>query len=470
MFLCILGSAVLAVCGVFAQAASLRAAESEVYRILSARLSSVNAAGGGAMTARYGLVCMDSSQDGADVFDRLSEGIDGIRDASISFEMPLLEPSSLAEAICDHMRYRLPVILASQAMARIRSIADGLGSVGSVSGSSAESGVQKESGELIRDWLMSFDFSEFLKSGDESSPDTSDESVEEPEGDALEGLRSDIRAFLMDKILGEDLLRILQDVRSSLARLEREDGITGDGAFRFPDLFDPSAVSGFLSGMDDWFRLDADPLYRKCGLVEFIMGSCGRCMPESKSATGYEDGFGGRDLMAISAAEGPDVERIITGTDDPEAAAGWIYAAVLGIRFAVRAVSNISDPTRFGRAKTAAAAVAGVVTLISGGTVILPTEPLAVVIASAWSLAEAFGECDRLKSGEGVELCPGISAVTLIYNDYLRLFLYLVPDILMMERLSGTMARSVPGEFYRAATATACYGGRSYSLSVRCPS
>ncbi len=142
--------------------------------------------------------------------------------------------------------------------------------------------------------------------------------------------------------------------------------------------------------------------------------------------------------------EGPDVERVITGAEDARQAGNRVYITLLGLRFGVRAVVNFTI-LRFQRARTAAAAISGVVALISGGSVVLPEAPLAAAIVAVWSLLEAFGEADRLKEGEGVPLCPGLDAVVLDYGDYLRLMLYLIPEEVLFERLYSVMSTHAPG-------------------------
>jgi hypothetical protein len=232
-----------------------------------------------------------------------------------------------------------------------------------------------------------------------------------------------------------------------------------------PDFLDPSSVSAFIADLDDWLEVDADPLYRKCAHVEYVMGVCSRSLPEQNpSSCSYAKGLEDRDFSLLFPTEGPDVERIIMGVEDARQAENRVYATLLGIRFGVRAVINFTDPVRFQRAKTAAAAIAGVVALISGGSVVLPEAPLAAAIVAVWSLGEAFGEADKLVEGKGVPLCPGLDAIVLDYGDYLRMMLYLLPEDTFFKRLYSVMSSHVPGQWYRRVEVAG--GNRSRTLRL----
>ena len=459
LFLCIAGTAALTICGIFAQGARIRMAEAALHRALSSEVTSTLGRPN-PMRDRYGLLCMDGDDVRSPVYDRLADPVAVHLPAHKTFEDPLSSSGILAEAVGEYMRYRLPTVLVAQAVSRVRSIADELRQDGGDSGLPEVQGGTKgepDIGSVFADWLAGFDFTAYL--GETDTPPTS----EEPEEDSdtwLEDLRVRIRAFLVDRILGEELLSELRNIRDCL----RKAADTGSG-FDLPDFLDPSSISAYLTDLDDWLDVDADPLYRKCAHVEYVMGVCSRALPEQNpSSCSYATGLDGIHFSSLSSVEGPDVERVITGVEDGQKAENRVYASLLGLRFGVRAVVNFTDSARFQRAKTAAAAISGVVALISGGSGVLPEAPLAVAIVSVWSLVEAFDETDRLKAGEGVALCPGLDAVVLDYADYLRLMLYLVPEETFLLRLYGVLSSHVPGSWTRRVEAAG--GIRSHNIRV----
>ncbi len=456
LFLCIAGTAALTVCGILAQGARIRLAEATLYRALASEVSATLGSSN-PMRERFGVLCVNGDDCLSPVYARLASPVDGHVSAQKMFDDPLSAPRILAEAVGEYMRYRLPAVLVTQAVARIRSIAEELRQE---NGSGMPSALQGETdstpdiGNMLADWLGTFDFTVYL-GDDEPDPPPMAEEDGEDSNSWLEDLRAQIRAFLVDRILGEELLSELRNIRDCLRRAAD----TGTG-MDLPNVLDLSSISTFLTGMDDWLDVDADPLYRKCAHVEYVMGVLSRSLPEREpSSCSYAKGLEGRDFTLLAVTEGPDVERVITGAEDARQAGNRVYITLLGLRFGVRAVVNFTDSARFQRARTAAAAISGVVALISGGSGVLPEAPLAAAIVAVWSLLEAFGEADHLKEGEGVPLCPGLDAVVLDYGDYLRLMLYLIPEEVLFERLYSVMSTHAPGNWCRRVTAT---GGMYY--------
>ena len=300
LFICILSSAVLAFCCIFAQAANYRMVEAEIYRALSSQINAMFTSGGGAMRARYGLTCLQPIQGDMNVYAQLTKRLKNVDPPEINFYEPVTDPDHLALAIREYMGYRLPVILASQTVSRIQDIGR---AITDPEPADADFGLDGWSADLLAEtfsnWLMSFDFSEYLEPGPAASDDG--EAGGEIEGDAdglLDHLRQKIRTFLTDRILGEDLLQMLHGLRSCLSRFAADQSL--QSGFDFPNVLDPVEISRFVSDMDDWFSLDSDPLYQKFGYVEYVMGMCSRTVPPAPIVRpAYADGLEGRDFSVL---------------------------------------------------------------------------------------------------------------------------------------------------------------------------
>ncbi|HEY5465519.1 MAG TPA: hypothetical protein VIL27_00645, partial [Clostridia bacterium] len=252
LFLCIVSSVALAICGIFAQAARYRMIEAEVFRALTAQINAILVRGGGEMSSRYGLRCYEAGPDDLAVFSRLTERLAGVDMARTLPQSPVRDPGVLTGAVDIFMRYRLPAILTAQIVQRIQSVSQEIRSATS-SMPDIGSGESKGAtiGKAVSDWLISFDFSGYLGVAPETASDENpktpppEESGEESSGGspAADTIRERIQAFLLDRILGEDLLRELQRIQNCLVRYQAGEAVSESSGFRFPDMLDPEAVS-----------------------------------------------------------------------------------------------------------------------------------------------------------------------------------------------------------------------------------
>ncbi len=474
LFICIAGTAALTVCGIFAQAARFRLLEAEIHRALSAEIAATLYAGND-MSARYGLACVDTSATRSLVYERLTSRVSGAKQAVKTFGEPLSDPLILAAAIDEYMRYRLPAVLITQAVGRFRSIADALrqqrNETPIVAEAEAGSGGFNLS-DTVRTWLAQFDFADFLgESGGvvDEVTDTSMSDGQEEHAQWLTEIRAEIKSFILDRIVGDELLSELRHMRDVISSVPEVDALPKNGQPPGPDLFDPVSISRFLSRWEEWLDVDADPLYHKCAHVEYVMGVCSRSMPEGNTDNcPYATGLDGRNFQLIYPREGADLERLITGLDSSGSAEKRVFAQIAGLRFIVRLAVNYTDPGRRERAHTLAATLCGIIALISGGSVVLPESALTVVIQAIWSMGEAINETRLLKEGKGVALCPGLDPIVLHYGDYLRIFLYLVPDLALMGRLTHVLSRNVPGCWARHLVVSGGLRTRNMRVEGRC--
>ncbi len=474
LFMCIAGTAALAVCGIFAQAARLRLIEAEVHRALAAEVAATLVASN-PMSRRYGLACIDTSNSHSAVYDRLTAPVPVKKPAIKTFGEPLSDTTVLATAIDEYMRWWLPAILTTQTVARVRSVIEGLRQQNQAAQLPATADIGTSDFDLadaLRSWFTRFDFTEFLAAPLISVPESTSMPITEEQNEPTpwrDEMRARIQAFLLDHIMGEELLAELRRMRDAIAKLLPVDAAPGNNSVLRMDLFDLTSISDFLLDWEQWLDVDVDPLYRKCAHVEYLMGVCARAVPtQTDNACSYATGLDGRDFRHYYPKEGADVERLITGCEQSERAENLVMAEIIGLRFVVKLAASFSDPVRKQKAHALAAALCGVVALISGGAVVLPEGATAIVILAVWSLGEAFGEGEQLKAGKGVALCPGLESIDLSYGDYLRILLYLIPDNTLMIRLTHILARNVPGCWARRVVVAGGLRARNIRVEGRC--
>ena len=471
LFLCILTASAVGLCGVFWQASVFRRMEADLARAMRAQINAILVAGNEDLQRRYGLNAFSASDLTADVLQRIAD----TRSLTASPELQPMEsfdePGVFTRAVDTYMRYRLPGILLSDVADSIMLLTDSLASF-----SAPGSGVAGP----LDDWLVDYDFSDVLLEPQTDEETGSDQEGEEdadeepPDGqdgaDLMSSIRQKIVAFLADRILGEVLLDEIQNIQSTIQLMQETDlGVSNHP--EFPDLLHPNDISAFIDNLDDWLSLDADPLYQKLGHVAYIMGQCSRRLPDAdgkRNACAYRTGIGNRDFSETYPIEGPDVERIVSGKTDAKAAEASVRTILLGIRFALSTVSIYADSTRLARARTIAGALSGVIALISAGAVVVPEPAMTLVVAAIWGFGEALSDTDRIIQGENPSLIPGHDVFPFGYDGYLRLFLLLMNDEVLMTRLRDVVLRNMPGPYYRALRISVAYRSRVWTLEGRC--
>jgi len=77
-----------------------------------------------------------------------------------------------------------------------------------------------------------------------------------------------------------------------------------------------------------------------------------------------------------------------------------------------------------------------------------------------------YEDCQKMLDGKGISFWPGKTPVnvTLYYQDWLRLLLFILPRSTLLNRTGGQLAKILPGPCYTRLKAVVVYNGRSTSI------
>lgn len=277
-----------------------------------------------------------------------------------------------------------------------------------------------------------------------------------------DGLSKDVASQLPD-----DLASLLEDlVQESLLRVTEADKleILEYALDWLRDLSGQSSIlaalpdgSGYLSGLAGWLdELSAGPdapLVQKAGLAEYCLAYLTTAVTVRQEDGKTEPlqtirGFELEDLVQTRPAE---IERIITGTTDPDAARRQVKTGLIAIRSLIHLAAIVADGEEMTVLKSEAAALAAILAATTG--ILLEPESIAYLLALSQAIHRGTEDVSDLLQGQAIRLSPPAlleQPLMMSYGDHVRLMLLVLPTDTLLERIGLCIQKTFPQDYATA--------------------
>ncbi|NCA98970.1 MAG: hypothetical protein EOM08_02835 [Clostridia bacterium] len=341
--------------------------------------------------------------------------------AVLSAHTGMLEPSALGRQIARTMKLRLPVLWLDQIF-RLTGLPDG-----------SEGLDQKDLAQIIGTWPGGG----AIASADSVLPEGA-----MPE--ALAGPLSDLVRESLEQVTEEDKLEVLEDLLDRLGDLAGQRAVIA----ALPE------ASRWLSGLTGWMDALAAgpqaPLVQKAGLTEYCLAYLTAAVTIRQ-----EDGkseplqtISGLDLKDLAQVRPAEIERIITGTEDPDAARRRVKTVLIAARSLVHLTAILADTEELALLRAQAVTL---VAILAGATgIVLEPESITYVLALGQAIFRGNEDVTDLLAGQAIRLIPPSlldQALVVSYADHLRLMLLILPTDTLLERIGTCIRRSFPQDY-----------------------
>jgi hypothetical protein len=341
--------------------------------------------------------------------------------AELSVVTDVLDPAALESQIARTMKLRLPALWLDQVY-RLTGLPDG------------------------SEWLAQADLGRFagaqaqekaLAAGDKV---LSDGNLPED----LAGQLADLVRESMDQVTEEDKLEVLEDTLGWLGDLAGQRSVLA----ALPD------GSHWLSGLAGWMDALASgpesPLVQKAGLAEYCLAYLTAAVTVRQ-----EDGkreplqtISGLDLTDLAQVRPAEIERIITATEDPDAARRQVQTVLVAARSIIHLAAILADPDEMTLLRAQAVTL---VAVLAGATgIMLEPESITSVLALGQAIARGNEDVTALLAGQSIRLVPPSlldQSLVVSYADHLRLLLWILPTDTLLERIGTCIRRTFPEDY-----------------------
>jgi len=275
--------------------------------------------------------------------------------------------------------------------------------------------------------------------------------IEEPAGLLEDALAPEIFSRLedlvresLDQVTEEDKLEVLEDTLDWLGDLAGQRSVLA----ALPD------GSHWLSGLAGWMDALASgpesPLVQKAGLAEYCLAYLTAAVTVRQ-----EDGkreplqtISGLDLTDLAQVRPAEIEQIITGTEDPEAARRQVQTGLVAARSIIQLAALLADADEMALLRAQAVTL---VAILAGATgIVLEPESITYVLALVQAIARGNEDVTALLAGQSIRLIPPSlldQPLVVSYADHLRLMLWILPSDTLLERISRCIRRTFPQDY-----------------------
>jgi hypothetical protein len=466
VFLCVIVTALALTLTSWVAVARMRAAESELSRAMAAQIQTTLAAYDRDLLRQFGLFAFrDDAPDKTVFYASLPRALQA-SPLTISPLRPLTDVAVLDSQIIRHMKARLPLTALDQLIARIGQLSGGLGSADDLVGFGATELPSVESTDNV--WTHTAgSLAGAAKTGLAGLLMQGLQELAEPlVREAANWLFSALLAELQEEWLGEIQAQYRQFALAKVGVYadDAQPGLLG----QMPDFLNPASLASFGTAIDQLLDFSTAPIYEKICLVEYILAyfaprTTDWVINGSREKLLTPDG---RLLAELGAERTGEVEQIITGLPDSQAACLLVRFALISLRGVIHLASIMTDEGRMGTYRTIGAAVAAAIAAISAGTVVIEPEAATYLVVAAAAIAEGFSDSTNLIAGQPVAFWPGSGGADFVlwYQDYLRLFLLILPRSTLVTRCSRQIGRVLPNSYYTALSVKSTWRQSAYGL------
>jgi len=429
IFLCLTMSAIVLLLSVLLAAAGERAAEHDLARAMSAQLRAT-CADFDDQCRRFGLLAYRDEAADLTVFrDTLPPAL---RDtaAELIKSAPLIQPATLEPQIIRYMKGRLPAVYLDNLMRRLQGL-----NISEQKTIIQGKDLENDSGRLQSDLTGENcgSLAELLEQAlCEVAADQLQSAMQKLFGEAFDQLKDKLLTEIRDNYrdFAVDTLGILSDRTIDPGQNETD------------ILLDPTDLTRLAGQVDRLLNFSTKPFYEKLCLVEYVLG-------QFKSETSRYA-----------------VEQIVTGLNDADQAYTHVKAYLCGIRGIIHLIWILTDQQKMNEMRVWATALSGTILIATSGTTAIDPEPLTYILAIGLAIDGALADCDALCRGDAVPVWPGQTPVKLdiFYQDYLRIFLLIMPRATVVSRISQQLSQILPGNCFTRLTIKTQWHGKTYCL------
>lgn len=340
--------------------------------------------------------------------------------AELSTVTDLLDQDALQNQIARTMKLRLPVLWLDQVY-RLSGLTDG------------------------SDWLAQTDLGRIVGSWTQGKAPASGDLVL-PDGivpEDLAGQLEDLVQESLDQVTEEDKLEILNEALDWLSNLSGHRAVIA----ALPD--GSRWLSGLTGWMDDLAAGPQAPFVQKAGLSEYCLSYLTYAVTVRQESGKSEplQTISGLDLAALAQSRPAEIEQIITGTEDPDAAQRRVKTGLMAARSLLHLAAILADADERALLRTQAVAL---VAILAGATgIVLEPEIITYMLAISQAIIRGNEDVTDLLAGQSIRLIPPSlldQALVVSYADHLRLMLLVLPTDTLLERIGLCIQRSFPND------------------------
>ncbi len=429
LFCCLILTAFSLVLSSWVSAAHMRAWEARLADALKSQCQVVLAAYDPALFTSFGLLGFETQAANGQVVSTLMAGCPGWQGPWLTVDAPLSDPLVLDQQMVRQMKNRLPLHWLDQIQKELDPasfLTDALsGPVASLAGS-VEAGQVSQ----VLDTLL---------------------------GSLLDELADDQLTGVKNRLDGLGLS--LLGCRDSDLMTSLFGGL--------PTVLDPQGLNRLAAACNRLFSQAATGLYEDLCVAEYALAYCTQRVTVCGQTGRTLRTPDGRSMTALAVSRPCELEQVLTGFFDPQAAAFVVRTCLVSLRTLIHLAALVSDADEMLTIQGLAESLAGAVALVSAGTVALEPQAIAYVLVVAKALSAAYKDTTRLLAGERIRLWPGIGdlSATCSYQDHLRLFTLMLPRSLVVRRCGLIIEGVCGGPFYTQVTAASTLAGQGYQLS-----
>lgn len=439
IFFCLVMSAAMMIFGTLFQAARLRAAENDLSRAMSAQIRCSLAAF--SPEARdFGLFGFGASAVDQSVFSgTLSSGL-GNCTPQTELLQPLTDTTVLDGQITRFMKGRLPAVYLELLISRLSGFSQNL----PVSGAKGTGGSLQDIVDSLTGDLAGIDLNAAAGSlfGD---------AIDNLKNKILTDLQTNYRQYAAE-ILGAESNKSIEQIIGAA-----------------PDFFDPASISNLAGNLDQVIGFETIPIYEKFCLMEYSIGQFQPSVNKMMTSGGARDlrTIDGRFFKDLPTTRKFEVEQIITGIDNPDNADLTVRVIVTSLRSLIQLIYILTDEQQMTTLRTTSTALSAAILIATSGTVAIEPNVLTYLLAAGQAIGAGLSDYDSLKAGKAVNIWPGSAKINigLYYQDYLRIFLLIVPRATLVERISRQLNQILPEPYFTSLRITVGFRGRDYQMT-----
>lgn len=215
--------------------------------------------------------------------------------------------------------------------------------------------------------------------------------------------------------------------------------------------FDNSGLQKFGGLVDKLLFVAPEGVLDRLILSEYVLSYFYNDVPYVMRHGIRHDDFtpDGRMISRFSDSRRYEAEEIATGLEGRHAKSA-ILVFIGAVRFAIHFVEIITNETERAVFKATAVATAATISIISLGTVNIPSEAIEWLLMATAALTRGAVDASALNRGEEVDLWPGKKKIELKfrYRDFLRILIVAQSPDKIAKRIAYTIDRVYPSRYY----------------------
>jgi hypothetical protein len=444
IFLCIILSLILLTESILFAAALERQTEADILRCMRLQAEAALCRYNEPLLRNYGLYGLGSSPGDIEVFTECFKGSDAAIAVTGFSEMSSAE---LKKAISDYMKVRIPSIVSSDLLSRLRGV------LGEIYNSDFLKTIEEARGS---GWISYLN--DILKNSDKWG------SV----------ITQAVTTAKMADFTGT-LNRFDAFCQTYMDTAKRKATLFAQGDANPALLLDTGRVSDIMGTLDSLLDTDLPDFADNLLVNEYAVSFMDSCVKETVDGdrSEPESNILGIPYNSIHESGNTDLEYVLTGIDNGIASGLIAKTLILDTRTVVNLAAFIIDSEKMNQAKEIGTVLSLVIIAASLGTVEISPEIFQYVVLLIWAEGQALVDVMDLIAGKGVPLLnhSAIDDEEMVkdllmteYRVYIRMNLMIVPSEWKLSRILSILKRDSGGYIYTGVRVQVEYRNRSYQM------